>query len=186
MNIVARILKLIVTAFVLAVMYSMPLAAQTAELDQLFEDLAAADEQNWQSIEQNIWSEWSKSGSPSMDLLLDRGRRAMQEGDLPTAIDHFTALTDHAPNFAEGWNARATAYFQAGLFGPSIEDIRRVLVLNPRHFGALSGLAVILTDIGYPKDALEIYQEVLAIHPHRPNLKEAIERLKTEIGGSDI
>lgn len=186
MNIVSHILKLIVTAFALAVMYSMPLTAQTAKLDQLFDELAAADGQSWQRIEQNIWSEWSKSGSASMDFLLQRGRSAMQAGDLATAIEHLTALTDHAPDFAEGWNARATAYYQAGLFGPSIEDIRRVLALNPRHFGAMSGLAMILEGIGQPSDALEIYQKILAIHPHRPNLKEAIEALEIKIDGTDI
>ena len=186
MIVIAQILKLTVAAIFAAVMFSIPLAAQTAELDQLFADLAAADEQSWQKIEQDIWEEWSKSGSVSMDLLLERGRKAMQDGDWKTAIEHLTALTDHAPEFAEGWNARATAYFQAGLYGPSIDDIQRVLVLNPRHFGAISGLAMILEQLNYPRDALKAYREVQAIHPFRPDLEAAIERLQKKVSGTDL
>ena len=82
---------------------------QTAKLDALFDRLKTADEQAAGRIEQEIWIEWSKSGSAAMDLLLERGRRAMSEGQLDLAVEHFTALIDHAPDFAEGWNARATA-----------------------------------------------------------------------------
>ena len=179
-------LKLFVTALLLMVMYSIPANSQTAELDRLFVELSSANDQSWEEIEQNIWREWSKSGSSAMDLLLVRGRRAMAEGDLDTAIGHLTALTDHASDFAEGWNARATAYYQAGLFGPSIADIRRTLALNPRHFGALSGLGMILEQLDYPKDALEAYRAVLAIHPFRPALEETVKRLEKEVGGTDI
>lgn len=181
-----QILKRIVTVFFVTVLFCLPLAAQTERLDQLFDSLASADEQSWEQIETDIWAEWSRSGSAAMDLLLERGRAAMTAGNLGTAIEHLTALTDHAPEFAEGWNARATAYYQAGLYGPSIEDIRRTLALNPRHFGALSGLALILEELGHPEDALEIYRKVLAIHPFRPNLDVAIERLETEVAGIDI
>lgn len=186
MNITARILKLFVTAFGLMVMFSLPLSAQTAELDELFTELADMDNNNWQLAESKIWSNWRKSGSPAMDLLLSQGRAAMESGDMGTAIEHFTALTDHAPDFAEGWNARATAYFGAGLFGPSIADIRQTLALNPRHFGALAGLAMIFEQLGYPNDALKAYRAVETIHPHTPNLKDAIERLEQEVGGTEL
>lgn len=181
-----RKLKHIVAAFCVIVMYSIPLSAQSADLDELFGQLAEASEQNWQSIENRIWAEWSKSGSSTVNLLLKQGHAAMKAGDLPTAIEHFTAVTDHAPDFAEGWNSRATAYYHAGKFGPSIEDIRRTLDLNPRHFGALAGLGMIFEQIGYPKDALVAYERVQAIHPHSPNIKDIIKRLNREIGGSDI
>ena len=184
-----RILKAIVTAIIVTILYAVPLSAQTDNgevLDQLFVELAEADEGSWEQIEQKIWSEWSRSGSAAMDLLLERGRAAMEVGDLDAAIEHLTALTDHAPEFAEGWNARATAYYQAGLFGPSINDIARTLTLNPRHFGAISGLAMILEQLGKEEEALKAYREVLAIHPHRSNLKEAIERLEVEVGGTDL
>ena len=105
-----RFLNSIVAAIVAIVMNSMPSAAQSPTLDELYAELADPVLESWEQVEQKIWSEWSKSGSPAMDLLLDRGRKAMEEGDWTAAIEHLTALTDHAPDFAEGWNARATAY----------------------------------------------------------------------------
>ena len=167
-------------------MYSMPLSASADALEELYAELAQPGLEQWEQVEQQIWSEWSQSGSPAMDLLLDRGRTAMEAGEWNAAIEHLTALTDHAPDFAEGWNARATAYYQAGKYGPSLIDIRRALALEPRHFGAISGLALILEELGYPEDALKAYREVLAIHPNRPNLKEAIERLEKEVGGTAL
>lgn len=186
----SHILKLIIAAILVIFLYPPLVAAQSAtqaeELDQLYSDLADAGETGWEQIEQEIWSNWSHSGSSAMDLLLERGRASMQSGDLDAAIEHLTALTDHAPDFAEGWNARATAYYQAGLFGPSIQDIGRTLTLNPRHFGAISGLALIFEELGYENDALKAYREVLAIHPNRPNLKEHIDRLEKLVGGSEL
>lgn len=121
-----------------------------------------------------------------MDLLLQRGRKAMEAGETDIAIEHFTALVDHAPDFAEGWNARATAYFSAGLYGPSIQDIRTTLDLNPRHFGALSGLGIILDELGYEEEALNAYREVKKLHPNRPNVDDAIERLEKQVLGSTL
>ena len=176
----------ILAALVLFCATAFSAAAQTATLDQLFDELKTSDAASSPRIEREIWNEWSKSGSPAMDLLLQRGRDAMQAGDLPAAIEHLTALTDHAPDFAEGWNALATAYFQAGEFGPSIEDIGKTLTLNPRHFGALSGLGMIFEDLGKPKKALEVYRAALAIHPHLTGILEAVKLLEAETGGQDL
>ncbi len=157
--------------------------ADDAELDPLFDALRDADESSYREIENRIWEEWSRSGSAAMDLLLERGREALQAGDVDVAIEHFTALIDHAPDFAEGYNARATAYFQKGLYGPSLEDIRQTLARNPRHFGAMSGLALILDEIGESEGALEAWRAVEAIHPQREGVREAIERLEKEVEG---
>jgi tetratricopeptide (TPR) repeat protein len=163
-----------------------PAGAQTPELDTLFTDLATADSRAARRIERQIWMEWSKSGSAAMDLLLQRGRDAMQAGDFPLAIEHFTALIDHAPDFAEGWNARATAYFQVGQFGPSIADIQHVLALNPRHFGALTGLATIFETLDRPEQALKAYRAALAIHPHLDGVEDAVKRLETKADGQEL
>lgn len=160
--------------------------AQTDKLDSLFEELKGADARAASRIEREIWNEWSKSGSPAMDLLLQRGRDAMEAGDTAAAIEHFTALTDHAPDFAEGWNARATAYFQAGELGPSVNDIAKTLTLNPRHFGALSGLGMIFEQLEQPEKALEAYKAALAIHPQLQGVIEAVERLEAETAGTDL
>lgn len=161
-------------------------AEDTAKLDGLFERLRTAGAAEAGRIETEIWIEWSKSGSPTMDLLLQRGKDAMNLGDSGQAIEHFTAVIDHAPDFAEAWNARATAYYMAGEFGPSVADIAQVLTLNPRHFGALSGLAMILEESGKPETALAAYRAALAIHPHLQGAAEAVERLETEAEGQEL
>lgn len=181
-----RLLNLFVTSVFAGAAFVSVALADPGDLDALYTELAQPELENWQEVEAKIWREWSRSGSAAMDLLLQRGRRAMQAGDLPKAIDHFTALTDHAPDFAEGWNARATAFFNAEEFGLSISDIQRTLALNPRHFGALQGLGRMLEELEREKEALVAYQAAAAIHPHRDGIKEAIERLEKAVSGQDI
>ena len=181
-----HILNTVVAAFLLTMAVSAPASADEAELNKLFDSLAQAEAENWETIERAIWHQWSDSGSKAMNLLLNRGRRAMSAGNLEEAIDHFTALTDHAPEFAEGWNMRATAYFGAGQYGLSIADIQRTLVLNPRHFGAMQGLGRMLEELDDTKNALTAYKAAYAIHPHRPGLKEAVERLEQQVSGQDL
>jgi tetratricopeptide (TPR) repeat protein len=176
----------VVAALLLLLTCFAPTGLRAADLDSLFEELKGADAQQAARLEQEIWNEWSKSGSPAMDLLLQRGRDAMAAGDPQAAIEHFTALTDHAPDFAEGWNARATAYFTVGEYGPSVNDIAKTLTLNPRHFGALSGLGMIFEQLDQPEKALEAYRAALAIHPHLEGVIEAVERLEAETAGTDL
>ena len=178
MSIVSFNLKHIVTALAFILYLLQSASAAAGKIDDLFDRLQSATAETYEPIEKEIWQEWSKSGSPAMDLLLKRGREAMDAGDFEAAIEHLTALTDHAPDFAEGWNARATAYYHSGLYGPSVDDIQRVLALNPRHFGAMAGLAIILEELGYTVEALEINKAVLSLHPHRQSVKEAIVRLQ--------
>lgn len=183
----ADFLNRIVAALVLLFLTcTLALAEDTAKLDDLFARLQKAGAEEAGRIESEIWIEWSKSGSPAMDLLLQRGRDAMSLGDNQAAIDHFTAIIDHSPDFAEAWNARATAYFNAGEFGPSVADIGHVLTLNPRHFGALSGLGMILEDTGNIAGALEVYKAALKIHPNLEGVKDAKERLETEAEGQEL
>lgn len=174
-----------VAAVCLSLVLITPATADDGVLDQLFERLQADVLPEWESIEQDIWDEWSKSGSDAMDLLLDRGRDAMERGDLVAAIEHFTALTDHAPDFAEGYNMRATAYFQAELLGPSMSDIERTLVLNPRHYGAMIGLGTILRELGREKEALVAYRRALTFNPHRQDVQDAVAILAARNDGVD-
>ena len=180
------LLNIFVTAFLSAFVFFTPSLADEAKLDKLYIQLVQPDLEDWEGVERKIWAEWSRSGSASMDLLLSRGRIAMEKRDFAKAIEHLTALTDHAPDFAEGWNARATAFFNAGEYGLSIVDIQRTLVLNPRHFGAMQGLGRIMEELGHESDALAAYQAAAAIHPQRQGLKEAIERLEKTVSGQDI
>ncbi len=183
MKVLSRLHNWIVAALLLL---SSPVWADDTRLDDLFQQLQTATDEEAQQITGMIWLEWSKSGSPAMDLLLKRGRDAMNAGQPGLALEHFTALIDHAPDFAEGYNARATAYYQTGDFGPSVSDIAKTLTLNPRHFGALSGLGMIFEQINEPEKALEVYKAALAINPHLPNIVEAVKRLETSVGGQDL
>ena len=193
MEVIRQDLKHTVTAVlsVMAIICTLTAPAQAQDvrqdrLDRLFERLLNTDPSGAAQVEGLIWQELSKSGSASMDLLLRRGRDAMEAEDFVKAIEHFTALTDHAPDFAEGWNARATAFYRLDQYGPALGDIRRTLAIEPRHFGALSGLALILEELGYLNDALEIYRDVAAIHPHRENLSDIITRLEATVEGQAL
>lgn len=185
MKVLASLFNIAVAAF-LALASAQPLAADDAKLDDLFLQLQRATDAEAGQITQAIWLEWSKSGSPAMDLLLKRGHEALAAGQPALAIERFSALIDHAPDFAEGYNARATAYFQTGDLGPSISDIAKVLTLNPRHFGALSGLGMIFEQLGQPEKALEVYRAALAINPHLTDVRAAVKRLETSLGGQDL
>ncbi len=175
-----------------AALLVLPLSADEApqpELDAaeaLLAELAEPDQERWQRLERQIQRIWSRSGSAAADLLLQRGREALRTGDTRAAIEHLTALTDHAPDFAEGWHARATAYFMADQYGPAMADIQRTLALNPRHYAALSGLGVIFEDLGIHDRALEAYREAQAIHPHRPDITRAVERLELKLDGTPL
>lgn len=161
-------------------------AADQARLDTLFAELSEADPYGAGQIEQEIAMELSRSGSDAMDLLLERGRAAMEVGDIQVAIGHLTALVDHAPEFTEGYNARATAYFMAGLYGPAIADIGQVLEREPRHFGALSGLALILEEIGDTPRAMDVLLQVQKIHPQMQGLSDRIARLELVLQGTAL
>jgi tetratricopeptide (TPR) repeat protein len=187
MSVPARILNRVVAAIVpLILTCAMALAEDQAKLDGLFDRLKTAGAEEAGRIESEIWIEWSKSGSPALDLLLQRGRDAMALGDTTLAIEHFTAIIDQDPGFAEAWNARATAFYQAGEFGPSMSDIAQVLQLNPRHFGALSGLGSILEESGKPETALKAYKAALEIHPQMEGVIAAVGRLETESEGQEL
>jgi tetratricopeptide (TPR) repeat protein len=176
----------VASLFALWAMGALADAAHDSRLDDLFVQLQSATDAEAINITEDIWLEWSKSGSPALDLLLKRGEAAMAAGDPMTAIDHATALIDHAPDFAEAYNLRATAYFQLGEFGLAIGDISRVLALNPRHFGALAGLGAIFEDLNEPAKALEVYRAALKINPHMHEVTDAIARIDQKIGGQEL
>jgi tetratricopeptide (TPR) repeat protein len=190
MGIMKHLHKSIVAALLLGVWFSTPSSAQSLadseRLDLLFEQLLEADPDEADRIEGQIITEWGKSGSAAMDLLFRRGEDAMDAGTPDVAIEHFTALVDHAPDFTEGYNGRASAYYQMGLYGPAIDDLRQVLVLEPRHFGAMTGVAVVLEEIGRPEDALEVWRRVEALVPTDPEVASMIDRLEIQLQGETL
>ena len=155
-------------------------------LDALFAELAEPGREDWARIEREIQRLWSQSGSPAMDLLLRRGSEAMGASDHEGAVEHLSALTDHAPQFAEGWNARATAFFYMGEYSLSLGDIQRTLALEPRHFGALEGMAAILEEMGRVDVALEALRAAHRLNPNRPSVQAAMARLGRKAGAADL
>jgi tetratricopeptide (TPR) repeat protein len=159
---------------------------ESARLDELLGQLAEPGREDWEKVEGEITRIWSQSGSPSMDLLLARGNEALEAEDYPAALEHFSALVDHAPGFAEGWNARATTYFLMGEFTLSIADVEHVLVLNPRHFGALAGLGFMLEQMDEPDMALRAFKAAQELNPNRPNVNDAVKRLERATGDAEL
>ena len=180
-----RIKGTVATACIL-VTYSLPLSAQQADIETLLQDLREADPADAERIAKRISNVWSKSGSASMDLLLKRGRDSLETGEFGAAIEHLSALTDHAPDFAEGWAARALAFYQTGEYGLALADLGQALTLNPNHFGAMQGLGAVMEQLGESQLAFDAYKRVLAIHPHHPEVVTAVERLESEINGLDL
>lgn len=170
-------LKYVVTAFVAALVFAAPVSAQQSE-EALLQQLQEAPESEATRLDRELSLIWDNSGSPAMNLLLKRGRDALKEEETETAIDHLTALTDHAPQFAEGWHARATAFYQAGLYGPALDDLERALALNPNNYNAIFGLGVMLQEFGDLDRAARAFDRVLALNPHHENAKSAMEQLK--------
>ncbi|WP_424933237.1 tetratricopeptide repeat protein [Amaricoccus macauensis] len=160
--------------------------APDSEIERLHEQLAEPDRQDWERIERQIERIWSSSGSDSMDLLLERGREAMGAGDLETALQYLSALTDHAPDFAEGWNARATTFFMMQEYALSISDIEHVLSLNPRHFGALQGLGIMFEELGETELSLRAFRKAYELNPNQPEIDSAIERLERQKGAAEL
>lgn len=172
-------------AFIYATSWGAALA-ETAEVQDLLRDLRSAPAPEAERIGAEILERWSASGSAAMDLLLMRGKAAIEAEDYGLAVLHLTALTDHAPQFAEGWNQRATAFFYAEKYGEALHDIEQVLALNPNHFNALTGLGMILQQMGQEARALEAFDAALAIHPFLPQVEGAAARLRTQLEGTAL
>lgn len=173
----ARLRYIIVTAFLAVPVSHGPVFAQST-MDEMLAELKTADETRAAHIVREVERQWELSGSTSIDMLLRRGREAMEEEDWRLAIEHFTAVTDHAPDFAEGYQARATAFYRSGRFGPAIDDLGQALVLNPQNWNALYGLGVLFQELGEHARAEMAYRAALELHPHHENATEALKTMK--------
>jgi tetratricopeptide (TPR) repeat protein len=156
-------------------------------LDGLFERLHATDSEDEAQILQSfIWSIWVEANDDELNRLMYEGTRAMQVGDLDLAAKMFSDVIKIAPEFAEGWNKRATVYYLIGEYDKSIADCMAVLDLEPRHFGALSGLGLIYTSKQDDENALHWFNEALAQNPHMPSIRQQAEELEEKLNGQAI
>jgi tetratricopeptide (TPR) repeat protein len=159
----------------------------TFSLDTLFNALKIApDEASAKAIEDRIWAIWISSGSDTCNLLMSRVKDATDDRDYDLALKILDAIVTIKPDYVEAWNRRATLYYLKHDYGHAVADIREVLAREPRHFGALAGLGLILQDIGDDKHALEAYQAALAIDPHLRNLPDVVKTLREKVEGRDI
>ncbi|WP_208979523.1 tetratricopeptide repeat protein [Pseudovibrio axinellae] len=153
-------------------------------LDALFMELRDADTLNKaQGISRRIHSLFMQSGSHTLDLLMMRSAEAVESKQYGLALDLLDAVVRLDPEYVEGWNRRATVHFLKEDLGRSLADIEQVLRIEPRHYPALSGFAMILRRTGKNKKALEVFQHVLGIYPLLENAQDAVKSLRMELWG---
>ncbi|HVJ42291.1 MAG TPA: tetratricopeptide repeat protein [Dongiaceae bacterium] len=138
------------------------------------------------TIEGTIWAIWAESGDKELDRLLTEGTAAMSIHDFATALSDFDAVTNRAPQFAEGWNKRATSLYLIGDLQASLEDIGRVLKLEPRHFGALAGLGLVNLGLDREEAARDAFQQVLKIDPMNLAAKANLKAVQQQIDDKSI
>jgi tetratricopeptide (TPR) repeat protein len=156
-------------------------------LDFLFGALKAApDADSAKLVENRIWSLWLASGSDTANILMDRAKTAIDANDLDLGLELLDALVKLKPDYVEAWNRRATLHYMRKEYTASMSDIRQVLVREPRHFGAMSGLGMILNEFGDEKHALDVFRRALEINPHMTKIDEMIKSLTEKVEGRDI
>ncbi|MDH3663446.1 MAG: tetratricopeptide repeat protein [Alphaproteobacteria bacterium] len=154
-------------------------------LDGLFERLqTTSDPGDAATLQHRIWQIWIESGDPASSQLMRRGMTAMANGDHDNALDAFNTLVEQAPDFAEAWNKRATVYYLLGRLDESVNDIQHTLELEPRHFGALSGLALIYDAVEQPEAAIRSLEAALEINPHLQGSEDRINQLREKMKGT--
>jgi tetratricopeptide (TPR) repeat protein len=156
-------------------------------LDELFAALKRErNEKAAERIAGRIWQEWFKSGSATIDLMMQWSSDAVEAKKYDVALDFLDQVIMLSPNYAEGWNRRATVHFMMQNYGKSMADIERTLELEPRHFGALSGMAQIMKNTGRKELALQAYQRVLEIYPMMRSAQSEVATLSEELAGEGI
>ena len=155
-------------------------------LVDLFAQLRAADAEAAAAIEAQIWHIWLQSGRSDVDTLITQGVAQMNSGEYDAALGSFDQAVAAAPDYAEGWNKRATVLFLLKRYADSVRDIDRVLALEPRHFGALSGLGLCDTALHDDVAALRAFERSAAIDPSQPGVLANIAALKRQMARERI
>jgi tetratricopeptide (TPR) repeat protein len=128
-----------------------------------------------------MWEVWSRSGEAEVDSLFADGVQQMSEGRWDDAVGTFTRIIARKPDFAEGWNKRATVYYLMGDYRKSLADCDEVVKRNPLHYGALSGYGMIYTQLDQPRLALDYFERALAVNPNLDGVRNAVEILRDQL-----
>lgn len=160
---------------------------RSKNLDYLFSALKAApDDDSAKAVEARIWAIWMKTPSDTAALLMARAQAAMEVKKLDVAQKLLDAIIKIRPDYVEAWNKRATLYYLESDYSRSLDDIQEVLRREPRHFGALAGLGIILQETGDDKHALEAFRRALEINPHLEKVPDLVKTLTEKVEGRDI
>ena len=146
----------------------------------LIKALRDRDEETRAIAEGAIWEIWGRSGDAEIDALYEQGVGLMNAGAAGQAIETFTQIIRRKPEFAEGWNKRATLYYAVGEFDKSLHDCDEVIKRNPLHFGALSGYGLIYTQLNQPERAIDYFRRALKINPNMQGVRRNIELLQKQ------
>ena len=137
-------------------------------------------------IEREIWTIWGQTDNPKASEPMARGVAALHDGEIRDAYGYFRDVTSAAPDFAEGWNKLATVDYILGELESSVQEIQKTLALEPRHFGALSGLSLIYEATGAPAQALDVLNQVKEIYPSMPGIDTRMQMLQDAIAAKKI
>ena len=148
-----------------AAAYALGIIGDTAAIAPLATALQHSDPDMRSNAEQALWAIWFRSGDKSIDDMLQKGADYIKREQYAEAVDLLTEITQIAPEFAEGYNQRAIAYFMLEEWEQSIDDCKKVVTLNPIHFGALAGMGQCYLRLGDLREALKVFQRALEIHP---------------------
>jgi tetratricopeptide (TPR) repeat protein len=165
----------------------LPKVDRTKNLDFLFGALKAApDEVSAKHVEARIWAIWLQTPSDTAALLMSRAKTAVDAKRIEVAIKLLDSVIKLRPDYIEAWNRRATLYYMQNDYGRSLADIQQVLIREPRHFGALAGLGMIMQEVGDEKRALDAYRKALAVNPHLEKIPDQVKALTEKVEGRDI
>ena len=180
------IFKILIVSISLLFVSKIALADQNdPRLNNLFKKLNETENQDEiRDLISDIWNIWYEVDDPKVIEYFEKGIQAMNLRNYPLAIRFFNNLIEEDPNFAEGWNKRATVHFMMGNFDQSMQDIIKTLELEPRHFGALDGMGLIFIHQGQFQQAIDVYDKMLEIFPFSVKTMDKKERIKSFISQS--
>jgi tetratricopeptide (TPR) repeat protein len=180
-------MRIVLGLLTAALLLLAPPSRAAEPLDLLFDKLYETENPiEARQLERKIWEAWGVSGSETLDSLLQSGTQLMNQGEFQRAEKIFAAMIDLKPDFAEAYNKRATARFLYGDYAGSVADVERTLKLEPRHFGALAGLGLIMERLDNLPEALRAYRRALAANPHMADLQGKLKDLRRKIDAKEL
>ena len=172
-------MRIIAVLILLAYSLASPADQNDPALDDLFEQLAVTtSDEEASNITREIWQRWTANDDPDVSRLMQIGIRALNYSTYRKALQSFDRVIEIAPEFAEGWNKRATLYYHIKEYRRSMDDIKKTLRLEPRHFGAWSGLGLVSIAQENYAGALAAFKKALSINPHISNIRRYVQKLE--------